>query len=208
MFLVCSEEARSDRGVAGGGQLHLPCHPVQAALPTGEGVSRRAAPHRRGKGKKHTQKHTALINTLVDDISVKISTSLLSLNAASKASGSAYRSPHPFCCHHAAQNLPPPLLQDEEHHEQTTDVRSQLRFFEQLERMEKQRKDEQEREILLKAAKVQNSSSCFTFDSFHVIYLKRFVRCVACVSTSTLSLMCLYLTLRVAPDKKTLSRLV
>ncbi|XP_062276428.1 transcription initiation factor TFIID subunit 4-like [Scomber scombrus] len=42
---------------------------------------------------------------------------------------------------------------DEEHHEQTTDVRSQLRFFEQLERMEKQRKDEQEREMLLKAAK-------------------------------------------------------
>ncbi|XP_041794623.1 transcription initiation factor TFIID subunit 4-like isoform X1 [Chelmon rostratus] len=42
---------------------------------------------------------------------------------------------------------------DEEHHEQTSDVRSQLRFFEQLERMEKQRKDEQEREILLKAAK-------------------------------------------------------
>ncbi|XP_037307931.2 transcription initiation factor TFIID subunit 4-like isoform X2 [Pungitius pungitius] len=42
---------------------------------------------------------------------------------------------------------------DEEQHEQTSDVRSQLRFFEQLERMEKQRKDEQEREILLKAAK-------------------------------------------------------
>ncbi|XP_037539265.1 transcription initiation factor TFIID subunit 4 [Nematolebias whitei] len=42
---------------------------------------------------------------------------------------------------------------DEEHYEQTTDVRSQLRFFEQLERIEKQRKDEQEREILLKAAK-------------------------------------------------------
>ncbi|XP_040893788.1 transcription initiation factor TFIID subunit 4-like isoform X2 [Toxotes jaculatrix] len=42
---------------------------------------------------------------------------------------------------------------DEEHYEQTTDVRSQLRFFEQLERMEKQRKDEQEREMLLKAAK-------------------------------------------------------
>lgn len=42
---------------------------------------------------------------------------------------------------------------DEEHHEQTSDVRSQLRFFEQLERMEKQRKDEQEREMLLKAAK-------------------------------------------------------
>uniref|UniRef100_A0A1A7WVU6 Transcription initiation factor TFIID component TAF4 C-terminal domain-containing protein n=1 Tax=Iconisemion striatum TaxID=60296 RepID=A0A1A7WVU6_9TELE len=42
---------------------------------------------------------------------------------------------------------------DEERYEQSSDVRSQLRFFEQLERMEKQRKDEQEREILLKAAK-------------------------------------------------------
>ncbi|XP_038561066.1 transcription initiation factor TFIID subunit 4-like isoform X2 [Micropterus salmoides] len=42
---------------------------------------------------------------------------------------------------------------DEDLHEQSSDVRSQLRFFEQLERMEKQRKDEQEREILLKAAK-------------------------------------------------------
>ncbi|KAM4734731.1 transcription initiation factor TFIID subunit 4-like [Anableps anableps] len=38
-------------------------------------------------------------------------------------------------------------------YEQTSDVRSQLRFFEALERMEKQRKDEQEREMLLKAAK-------------------------------------------------------
>ncbi|KAJ1082974.1 hypothetical protein NDU88_003135 [Pleurodeles waltl] len=34
-----------------------------------------------------------------------------------------------------------------------TDVRSQLKFFEQLERLEKQRKDEEEREVLLKAAK-------------------------------------------------------
>ncbi|RVE74810.1 hypothetical protein OJAV_G00025880 [Oryzias javanicus] len=42
---------------------------------------------------------------------------------------------------------------DDEYYEQSADVRSQLRFFEQLERMEKQRKDEQEREILLKAAK-------------------------------------------------------
>ncbi|XP_037109426.1 transcription initiation factor TFIID subunit 4-like isoform X2 [Syngnathus acus] len=45
------------------------------------------------------------------------------------------------------------VVKDEEHHEQTGDVRAQLRFFEQLERLEKQRKDEQEREILLKAAK-------------------------------------------------------
>ncbi|XP_029615005.1 transcription initiation factor TFIID subunit 4 isoform X3 [Salmo trutta] len=42
---------------------------------------------------------------------------------------------------------------DEEWYEPSTDVRAQLRFFEQLERMEKQRKDEQEREVLLKAAK-------------------------------------------------------
>ncbi|XP_068587983.1 transcription initiation factor TFIID subunit 4-like [Cebidichthys violaceus] len=42
---------------------------------------------------------------------------------------------------------------EDECYEQSADVRSQLRFFEQLERMEKQRKDEQEREILLKAAK-------------------------------------------------------
>uniref|UniRef100_A0AAV2LSR1 TAFH domain-containing protein n=1 Tax=Knipowitschia caucasica TaxID=637954 RepID=A0AAV2LSR1_KNICA len=42
---------------------------------------------------------------------------------------------------------------DDESHLQTADVRSQLRFFEQLERIEKQKKDEQEREILLKAAK-------------------------------------------------------
>lgn len=34
------------------------------------------------------------------------------------------------------------------------DVRAQLKFFEQLDRLERQRKDEQEREILLKAAKV------------------------------------------------------
>ncbi|MEQ2208346.1 hypothetical protein XENOCAPTIV_025673 [Xenoophorus captivus] len=49
------------------------------------------------------------------------------------------------------------LLQDEGNltYEQTSDVRSQLRFFEALERMEKQRKDEQEREMLLKAAKMQ-----------------------------------------------------
>lgn len=50
-------------------------------------------------------------------------------------------------------------LQDEEWHEQSSDVRSQLKFFEHLERLEKQRKDEQEREILLKAAKVSQTSA-------------------------------------------------
>lgn len=44
-----------------------------------------------------------------------------------------------------------------EQHEQLDDVRTQLKFFEQLDQMEKQRKEEQEREILLKAAKVTSS---------------------------------------------------
>ncbi|KAF7693389.1 transcription initiation factor TFIID subunit 4 [Silurus meridionalis] len=37
--------------------------------------------------------------------------------------------------------------------EQVTDVRAQLKYFEQLDQLEKQRKEEQEREILMKAAK-------------------------------------------------------
>lgn len=44
--------------------------------------------------------------------------------------------------------------QEDARHEQVSDVRAQLKFFEQLDQMEKQRKEEQEREILLKAAKV------------------------------------------------------
>ncbi|XP_063071880.1 transcription initiation factor TFIID subunit 4-like isoform X2 [Engraulis encrasicolus] len=40
-----------------------------------------------------------------------------------------------------------------DHYEQASDVRLQLKFFEQLDQMEKQRKEEQEREILMKAAK-------------------------------------------------------
>ncbi|XP_039972257.1 transcription initiation factor TFIID subunit 4-like isoform X2 [Xiphias gladius] len=44
-------------------------------------------------------------------------------------------------------------LKEDENHEQSSDVRAQLKFFEQLDQLEKQRKEEQEREILLKAAK-------------------------------------------------------
>ncbi|KAK9514902.1 hypothetical protein VZT92_025584 [Zoarces viviparus] len=44
-------------------------------------------------------------------------------------------------------------FKEDERSEQVSDVRSQLKFFEQLDQMEKQRKEEQEREILLKAAK-------------------------------------------------------
>ncbi|XP_053106863.1 transcription initiation factor TFIID subunit 4 isoform X2 [Hemicordylus capensis] len=42
---------------------------------------------------------------------------------------------------------------DDERYEQASDVRAQLKFFEQLDQIEKQRKDEQEREILMRAAK-------------------------------------------------------
>ncbi|MGH0125262.1 UNVERIFIED_CONTAM: hypothetical protein FKN15_051696 [Acipenser sinensis] len=42
---------------------------------------------------------------------------------------------------------------EDERYEQISDVRSQLKFFEQLDQIEKQRKEEQEREILMKAAK-------------------------------------------------------
>ncbi|XP_071388681.1 transcription initiation factor TFIID subunit 4-like [Centroberyx affinis] len=44
-------------------------------------------------------------------------------------------------------------FKEDERHEQVSDVRAQLKFFEQLDQMEKQRKEEQEREILMKAAK-------------------------------------------------------
>ncbi|XP_033910845.3 transcription initiation factor TFIID subunit 4-like isoform X1 [Acipenser ruthenus] len=44
-------------------------------------------------------------------------------------------------------------LQEDERYEQISDVRSQLKFFEQLDQIERQRKEEQEREILMKAAK-------------------------------------------------------
>ncbi|CAH2303172.1 transcription initiation factor TFIID subunit 4 [Pelobates cultripes] len=42
---------------------------------------------------------------------------------------------------------------EDDRYEQSTDVRTQLKFFEQLDHIEKQRKDEQEREILMRAAK-------------------------------------------------------
>ncbi|XP_034445561.1 transcription initiation factor TFIID subunit 4-like [Hippoglossus hippoglossus] len=44
-------------------------------------------------------------------------------------------------------------FKEDERHVQVSDVRTQLRYFEQLDQVEKQRKEEQEREILLKAAK-------------------------------------------------------
>ncbi|TDH14537.1 hypothetical protein EPR50_G00043630 [Perca flavescens] len=44
-------------------------------------------------------------------------------------------------------------FKEDDKYEQSSDVRAQLKFFEQLDQLEKQRKEEQEREILLKAAK-------------------------------------------------------
>lgn len=48
-------------------------------------------------------------------------------------------------------------VQEDSRYEQVEDVRSQLKFFEQLDQLEKQKKEEQEREILMKAAKVSKS---------------------------------------------------
>uniref|UniRef100_A0A1A8M558 TAF4 RNA polymerase II, TATA box binding protein (TBP)-associated factor, 135kDa n=1 Tax=Nothobranchius pienaari TaxID=704102 RepID=A0A1A8M558_9TELE len=53
---------------------------------------------------------------------------------------------------HVAQQKNRSFKEDGQY-EQVGDVRAQLKFFEQLDQMEKQRKEEQEREILLKAAK-------------------------------------------------------
>ncbi|XP_036843818.1 transcription initiation factor TFIID subunit 4 isoform X3 [Oncorhynchus mykiss] len=44
-------------------------------------------------------------------------------------------------------------FKEDDKYEQVSDVRAQLKFYEQLDQMEKQRKEEQEREILMKAAK-------------------------------------------------------
>ncbi|XP_061909851.1 transcription initiation factor TFIID subunit 4-like isoform X2 [Entelurus aequoreus] len=48
-------------------------------------------------------------------------------------------------------------FKEDKQHEQVTEVRAQLKFFEQLDQMEKQKKEELEREILLKAAKGPSS---------------------------------------------------
>ncbi|XP_068598241.1 transcription initiation factor TFIID subunit 4-like [Brachionichthys hirsutus] len=44
-------------------------------------------------------------------------------------------------------------FKEEGNYQQSSDARTQLKFFEQLDQLEKQRKEEQERELLLKAAK-------------------------------------------------------
>lgn len=51
------------------------------------------------------------------------------------------------------------VAQEDARFEQVTDVRAQLKFFEQLDQREKQKKEEQEREILMKAAKVKHTHS-------------------------------------------------
>lgn len=65
------------------------------------------------------------------------------------------------------------ILQEDERCEQVSDVRAQLKFFEQLDQMEKQRKEEQEREILLKAAKVtkhkQGHTASLTGQTLHTV---------------------------------------
>ncbi|XP_059474924.1 transcription initiation factor TFIID subunit 4 isoform X2 [Neocloeon triangulifer] len=50
------------------------------------------------------------------------------------------------------------MLKLESHYEPTQDVRAQLRFLEDLDRMERRRHDEQERELLLRAAKSRSKT--------------------------------------------------
>lgn len=47
----------------------------------------------------------------------------------------------------------------------SSDTRAQLRFLEKLDHLEKQRKDEEEREMLLRAAKVRTSLLAFAGSS-------------------------------------------
>ncbi|CAB1314783.1 unnamed protein product [Coregonus sp. 'balchen'] len=55
---------------------------------------------------------------------------------------------------HAIQTMLQNLLEKEDSwYEQTSDMRAQLKFFEQMDQMEKQRKEEQQREIPMKTAK-------------------------------------------------------
>ena len=47
------------------------------------------------------------------------------------------------------------VQQDDPWHAKVSDVRSQLRFLEEMERLKKRRKDEEERETLLRLARVR-----------------------------------------------------
>lgn len=74
------------------------------------------------------------------------------------------------------------VAQEDARFEQVTDVRAQLKFFEQLDQREKQKKEEQEREILMKAAKVKHthtvfykSSRCAFPEDTQAVYLSLFV---------------------------------
>lgn len=66
----------------------------------------------------------------------------------------------------------PCVAQEDARFEQVTDVRAQLKFFEQLDQLEKQRKEEQEREILMKAAKVTHTHTPVYIRATDVLLLK------------------------------------
>lgn len=64
-------------------------------------------------------------------------------------------------------------VQEDSRYEQVEDVRSQLKFFEQLDQLEKQKKEEQEREILMKAAKVSKAPSAIHTHTPRILQLAR-----------------------------------
>uniref|UniRef100_A0A3B4H0V5 TATA-box binding protein associated factor 4 n=1 Tax=Pundamilia nyererei TaxID=303518 RepID=A0A3B4H0V5_9CICH len=104
--------------------------------------------------KDETFLSTSLLTRIVLDIGKKFSVSELGtdvINYISHATQQRLQDILEKVSHVAQQkNL---TFKEDEQYEQASDVRTQLKFFEQLDQMEKQRKEEQEREILLKAAK-------------------------------------------------------
>ncbi|XP_063320289.1 transcription initiation factor TFIID subunit 4-like [Pelmatolapia mariae] len=104
--------------------------------------------------KDETFLSTSLLTRIVLDIGKKFSVSDLGtdvINYISHATQQRLQDILEKVSHVAQQkNL---TFKEDEQYEQASDMRTQLKFFEQLDQMEKQRKEEQEREILLKAAK-------------------------------------------------------
>ncbi|CDQ76016.1 unnamed protein product [Oncorhynchus mykiss] len=107
-----------------------------------------ARTHARTHTHTHTHTHSRLQNLLekVTEVAQQKNITFKRLLVAGRGSVHA-----DFVCQ--LDGVSSDTLEDDKY-EQVSDVRAQLKFYEQLDQMEKQRKEEQEREILMKAAKV------------------------------------------------------